>query len=168
MDTTTTLYLAGCLLAALLGIALLSWILARHQRRAELRRREAQRMLEALARYSGWVCAQRLAAVFQGEGPEAAAALDEACSIRQAWFPELAGDMAEVLAVHNRIVNFLGLQQALWLRDPEHWLESDHDKRFLALWRQHRAALEALLGKLEQAASVRIRATSEHRQSTYA
>jgi hypothetical protein len=165
MDTTT--YLAAWLLAALVGIGLLSALLARHKRRHDLRRMQAERMALALQRYSEWVCAQRLAAVFQGEGPDAAAALDEACTIRLAWFPELAGDMAEVMAVHNRIVNFLSTQQALWLRDPERWLASDHDKRFMALWRQHRFALQALHEKLEHATSVRI-VTAPRRESTYA
>jgi hypothetical protein len=121
----------------------------------------------ALQRYSDWVCAQRLAAVFHGEGREAALALDEACTIRMAWFPDLAGDMAELMAVHNRIINFLGTQQALWLRDPENWLESDHDKRFMALWRQHRFALQALYAKLQQATDVRFEPPGQ-RQSTYA
>lgn len=167
MDTTT--YLAAWLIAALVAIGFLSWLLARYRRRQDLRRQHAQRLLQALQRYSDWICAQRLAAVFQGEGAEAAAALDEACTIRLAWFPELAGDMAELLAVHNRILHFLSTQQALWLRDPEHWLESEHDKRFLALWRQHRFALQALLARLEQATSVRIETTqAPRRQSTYA
>jgi hypothetical protein len=166
MDSTT--YLAAWFVAALLAVALLSWLLARYKRRHDLRRHHAQRLLHALQRYSEWVCAQRLATVFQGEGPEAAAALDEACTIRLAWFPDLAGDMAELLAVHNRIISFLAMQQALWLRDPEHWLESDHDKRFMALWRQHRFALQALLAKLEQATSVRIQSPAPRRQSTYA
>jgi hypothetical protein len=167
MDATT--YLAAWLLFALLGVGVLSWLLARYKRRHDLRSLQAQQLLDALHRYSEWVCAQRLAAVFQGEAPEAAAALDQACTIRMAWFPELSGDMAEVLAVHNRILAFLGTQQALWLRDPEHWLESEHDKRFMALWRQHRNALQALLEKLEHAASVRIRpSTAPRRESTYA
>lgn len=164
MDATT--YLAAWLAAALLAIGLLSAALARYKRRHDLRRIQAERMARALERYSQWVCAQRLAAVFQGEGPEAAAALDEACSIRTAWFPELAGDTAELMAVHNRIVNFLSTQQDLWLRDPERWLESDHDRRFMALWRQHQNALGALHGKLEHAAHVRI--TGGRHQSTYA
>lgn len=164
----TTIYLAAWLFALLVGIGLLTWALARYKRRHDLRRLQAQRLLQALDRYSHWVCAQRLAAVFQGEPPEAAEALDEACTIRMAWFPDLAGDMAELLAVHNRIISFLGTQQALWLRDPEHWLESDHDKRFMALWRQHRFALQALLAKLEQAASVRIEPAATPRASTYA
>lgn len=164
----TTLYLASWLLAALAGVGLLTWLLARYKRHQDLRRVQAERLLQALQRYSSWVCAQRLVAVFQGEPPEAAEALDEACTVRMAWFPELAGDMAELLAVHNRILTFLGTQQALWLRDPEHWLESDHDKRFMALWRQHRYALQALLGRLEQATSVRIEPAAARRESTYA
>jgi hypothetical protein len=164
----TTLYLALWLLALLLAIGILSWVLARSKGRSDLRRIQAQRLLEVLQRYSEWVCAQRLAAVFQGEPPEAAEALDEACTIRMAWFPELAGDMAQLVAVHNRIINFLGAQQALWLRDPEHWLESDHDKRFMALWRQHRFALQALLARLEQATSVKIQPAAPRRESTYA
>jgi hypothetical protein len=168
MDITTT-YLAAWLLAAVAGVAALSWYLAGHQRRDDLRVMQAERLLHALQRYSEWVCAQRLAAVFQGEGPEAAAALDTACTIRLAWFPEMAGDMAELLAVHNRLINFLSTQQQLWLRDPEHWLESEHDKRFVALWRQHRFALQALLGKLEQLTRVRIQpATTPQRNTTYA
>ena len=165
-----TIYLAGWLLLGLAGVGVLSWFLARHWRRYDLRSIEAERLLQALQLYSEWLCAQRLAAVFQGEGAEAAAALDTACTIRQAWFPELSGDMAELLAVHNRLINFLGTQQALWLRDPEHWLESEHDKRFMALWRQHRFALQALLEKLEDVASVRIQTsnTAPRRESTYA
>lgn len=164
MDMTT--YLAAWLLLAVIAVGVLSWFLARYQRRHELRRGQAEQLLRALNRYSEWVCAQRLAAVFQGEGREAAAALDTACTIRLAWFPELAGDMAEVLAVHNRLINFLGTQQQLWLRDPEHWLESEHDKRFMALWRQHRFALQALVGKLEQVSRVRIAPSSPPRRDT--
>jgi hypothetical protein len=166
MDTTT--YLAACLLAALSVIGVLSWLLARYRRRHDARRKQAQRLLQALQRYSEWVGAQRMAAVFQGEGAEAAAALDEACTVRLAWFPELAGEMAVLIGVHNRLINFLGTQQALWLRDPEHWLESEHDKRFMALWTQHRNALRALLAKLEQATSVRIQTSAPRRESTYA
>jgi hypothetical protein len=168
MDITTA-YLAACLAAALLLVAILSWVLARYKRRHDLRRIQADTLLQALQRYSEWVCAQRLAAVFAGEGAEAAAALDQAVTIRLAWFPELAGDMAEVMAVHNRLMNFLNTQQQLWLRDPEHWLESEHDKRFLALWKQHRFALHALLAKLEQVTHVRIQTTAPARRaSTYA
>lgn len=162
-----TLYLATCLLVLLAGIAVLVLVLARWKRDQDLRRLQAHQMTQALQCYSRWVSAQRLAVAFRGEGPEAAAALDEACTIRRAWFPELAGDLAELMAVHNRIVNFLATQQQIWLRDPEHWLESEHDKRFMALWRQHRFALQALHEKLQQVASVRIPQEAPG-QSTYA
>lgn len=168
MESTT--YLAAWLLLALLAIGWLSRWLARTRHRQDLRRMQAQRLLQSLQRYSGWICTQRLAAGFEGEGREAAAALDEACTIRLAWFPDLAAEMAELLAVHNRLLHFLSAQQALWLRDPEQWLQSDHDQRFLALWRQHRFALAALLARLEQATSVRIQpsTTATRSVSTYA
>jgi len=166
MDMTTSL---AAWLLVVLAVGVLSWYLARHQRRQDLRRTQAEALLRALNRYSEWLCAQRMAAVFQGEGPEAAAALDTACTIRLRWFPELAGDMAELLGVHNRLINFLGTQQALWLRDPERWLESEHDQRFMALWRQHRFALQALLAKLEQATRLRITSSPTPRgKTTYA
>jgi hypothetical protein len=164
----TKIYLAAWLLAFLVAIGILSWVLAGDQRRHDLRRMQAQRLLSALQHYSEWICAQRLAAVFQGEPPDAADALDEACTIRLGWFPELAGEMEQLVAVHDRIIDFLGTQQLLWLRHPEHWLESDHDKRFMALWRQHRFALQALLARLEQATSVKIQPAAARRESTYA
>lgn len=165
MEMTTTLLAAGLLLTLLVA-GVLCWWLAHHQRRQELLQMQAGRLLRALQRYSDWVRAQRLAAVFQGEGQEAAAALDAACTIRLTWFPDLAGDMAEVLAVHNRLVSFLSHQQALWLRDPEHWMESEHDKRFMALWRQHCFAVQALQAKLERIAS--FRTAPPGRDTTYA
>jgi len=165
MNTTT--YLAAWILAALAVVGVMSLLLTRYKRHCDLRAIEARRLLQALQRYSEWVETQRLAAVFQGEGPEAEAALDDACTIRMAWFPELAGDMAELMGVHNRLIIFLSTQQALWLRDPENWLESEHDKRFMALWRQHQYALRALHAKLQQVTSVRID-PAPRRQSTYA
>jgi hypothetical protein len=162
-----TLYLALCLAIGLALIAVFSAALARHKRQQDLRTTQALQLTKALERYSEWVRAQRLVAVFQGESAEAAAALDEACTVRLACFPELSGDMAELLAVHNRITNFLATQQALWLRDPEHWLDSDHDARFMALWRQHQYALQALHAKLQQLTSTRLPARPQ-RESTYA
>jgi hypothetical protein len=164
-----TIPLAACLFA-LLGFAAMGWLFARRNRRLHLRRTQADKLLRALRRYSAWVCAQRLATVFHGEAPEAAAALDEACTIRLRWFPELAGDMSALMAVHQRLVEFLGTRQSLWLRDPDHWLESGHDQGFMALWRQHRFALQALLARLEQVTRVRFRSspTPARQESTYA
>lgn len=163
----TTIYLAAWILAALAVVGVMSLLLTRYKHHCDRRAIEARRLLQALQRYSEWVETQRMAAVFQGEGPEAEAALDDACTIRMAWFPELAGDMAELMGVHNRLILFLSTQQTLWLRDPENWLESEHDKRFMALWRQHRYALRALHAKLQQVTSVRID-PAPRRQSTYA
>ena len=167
METTTLL--AACLFALVFAGAL-GWLLARRKNRLHLRRSQADKLLWALRRYSAWVRAQRLAAVFHGEAPEAAAALDEACTIRRRWFPELARDMAGLMAVHGRLVDFLGSQQSLWLRDPALWLESGHDQRFMALWREHRVALQVLLARLEQVSRVRFRSSPApaHRESTYA
>jgi hypothetical protein len=75
-------------------------------------------------------------------------ALDEACAIRVACFPDLAGDMAELLAVHNRLVDFLDRQHQLRRSDTEAWLESDHDARFVALWHQQALAIRAMKEKL--------------------
>jgi hypothetical protein len=166
MDTTD--YLAAWLVVSVLAAGALSWLLASHHMRDELRCLQAQRLLDALQRYSDWFQAQRLTTVFSGEGVQAAAALDEACTIRVRWFPELAPDLAELLAVHRQLLDFLDSQQALWLREPEHWLESEHDKRFMALWRQHRRSLKALLSRIEQVTSVQIHLAPAPRESTYA
>jgi hypothetical protein len=167
MEATTSL--AACLFALLCAGAL-GWLIARRKSRLHLRRSQADRLLWALRRYSAWVRAQRLAAVFHGEAAEATAALDQACSIRLRWFPELAADMAELMAVHRHLLDFLAAQQSLWLRDPEHWLASGHDQHFMALWRQHRVALQVLLARLEQISRVRFRSspTPARRESTYA
>jgi hypothetical protein len=160
---------AACLIAALLAVAALGSLLARLRSHRDLRRAQADRLLRPLQRYSAWVCAQRLAAVFDGDR-QAAALLEEAHEVHAAWFPELARDMAKLMAVHRRLTHFLGAQHALWLRDPQHWLESEHDQRFMALWRQHRFALHALLARLEQVTRVRIHSSLSpaRRQSTYA
>jgi hypothetical protein len=161
---------AACLIAALLALCGLSALVARLKSRRDLRRAQADQLLRALQRYSAWVCAQRLAAVFDAQDRQAATLLAQAHTVRTAWFPELARDMAKLMAVHKRLVHFLGAQHALWLRDPQHWLESEHDQRFMALWRQHRFALHALLARLEQVTRVRIPSSLSpaRRQSTYA
>jgi hypothetical protein len=155
------------LLVALGAIAALSAAITRQKRHHDERRRQALQLAQALQRYSDWVLTQRLMALFQGENAAARAALDEACTLRLAWFPELAADMAELLAVHNRLIAFLTAQRGLWLRDPENWLASEHDKHFMMLWREHRFTVQALLAKLQQLARMR-EAARPARQSTYA
>ena len=141
-------YFSLWLVAALVAVALASATIARSLRLREVRRLKALELLDALARYSEWAAAQRRAPFFQGDGEDASLPLEQARQIKQGWFPELAGDMVEILIVHNRLVDFLWNQQLLRLKDPEGWLESDHDTRFLALWRQHRYALEGVELKL--------------------
>lgn len=141
-------YFGLWLAAGLVATGILSAWLARQWRLRERRRGQGLRMLEALGRYCEWLGLQRHAAQFQGEAAEAAQALDEACAIRVAWFPELAGDMAELLAMHNRMMRFLAAQQALRLRDAEAWLESDHDGRFGSLCRLQAYAIAAVRQKL--------------------
>ena len=147
-------YYSMWLVAALVAAALISALIVRSLRVREIRRQKALELLDALARYSDWVAGQRRSAFFEGEGEEASAPLEEARRIRQDWFPELAGDLVEILVVHNRLVEFLWNQQLLRFKDPEAWLESDHDNRFLELWRLHRHALEAAEMKLRPLAHV--------------
>lgn len=151
---SNTVYYSVWLVAALIAIALISATLVRALRVRELRRQKALELLDALSRYSEWVAAQRRAAFFQGEKEDAAAPLEEARRIGRAWFKELAGELVDLLIVHNRLVDFLWNQHLLRLRDPEAWLESDHDTRFLQLWRQHRHALEGVQVKLRSLAPV--------------
>ncbi|MDB5947759.1 MAG: hypothetical protein JWQ33_2785 [Ramlibacter sp.] len=147
-------YFSLWLVAALIAIALLSATIARSLRMREVRRLKALELLDALSRYSDWVAAQRRAAFFQGESDDGSSPLEDARNIKQGWFPELAGDMVEILIVHNRLVDFLWNQQLLRFKDPEGWLESDHDTRFLELWRQHRYAIEGVQIKLRSLAHV--------------
>lgn len=139
------LWLAGGLLA----IAIISAGIARHLRQRLLRRMRAARMLDALARYSEWVAAQRRTAFFQGDVREQDSPLQEVHRIGQQWFPELSAQSAEIFAVHARLLDFLWTQQMLRLNDPEAWLESDHDGRFMELWRLHLRAIHGTVEKLK-------------------
>lgn len=134
--------------AALVGIAFFSSWLAQYLRVRDLRRQQGLLLLDALERYCEWVVAQRRAPVFLGESNDAAQALDDACTIRLGWFPELAADMAELLGLHARLLDFLTRQDALRHSDAEAWLETDHDGRFMALWRHQHALYEAMQAKL--------------------
>lgn len=147
-------YFSLWLVAALIVIAIISATIARSLRQRTVRRLKAAQLLDALERYSEWVASQRRAPFFQGEGEDGSAPLEDAHHIKQGWFPELAGDMVEILIVHNRLVDFLWKQQLLRLKDPEGWLESDHDARFLELWRQHRYAIEGVQIKMRSLAHV--------------
>ena len=155
-------YFSLWLVAALIAIALVSATIARSLRLREVRRLKALELLDALDRYSDWVASQRRSSYFQGEGGDAETPLEEARHIKQGWFPELAGDMVDILIVHNRMVDFLWNQQLFRFKDPERWLESDHDSRFLELWRQHRYAMEGVQLKLRPLAHVPHSERDEH------
>jgi hypothetical protein len=155
-------YFSLWLVAALIAVALVSATIARGLRLREVRRLKALELLDALDRYSEWVAGQRRTTFFQGEGDAAETPLEEARHIKQGWFPELAGDMVEIMVVHNRLVDFLWNQQLLRFKDPEKWMESDHDSRFLELWRQHRYALEGVELKLRALAHVPHSERDEH------
>lgn len=160
---SSIVYFSSWLVAALIAIALVSATIARGLRLHEVRRLKALELLDALERYCEWVAAQRRATFFQGDADDAQTPLEEASHIKQGWFPELAGDMVDILIVHNRLVDFLWNQQMLRLKDPERWLESDRDSRFLELWRQHRYAIEGVQMKLRPLAHVREPVQDERR-----
>ncbi|TWO73303.1 hypothetical protein FN976_00180 [Caenimonas sedimenti] len=163
-----TIYYTAWMVALLAAVAVLSVAITRHKRRIDRRRQQAIRMLRALTLYGDWVSAQRLVALPQGTNPAAEAALVEASALGGDAFPELAGEMAGLLAMHEKLVAFLRAQQLLWRHDPGNWLKSDHDRQFMALWRLHRAALQVLEEKLQAVVAVRHRGTAGRRQSTYA
>ncbi len=141
-------YHALWLALALAGIAAASWVIARRRSWNDLRRRQAEHALDALARYSEWLASQRRAARFAGDAAPGHSALLELRQRQQAGFPELAPAMVGLLEVHARTLDFLWRQQQLRAIDPEAWLESDHDRRFLALWREHQMAVHQLAGQL--------------------
>lgn len=142
------LYHALWIAIALAGIAVASGVITHRLRRRDLRRDQAEQALEALARYCEWLAAQRRATAFQGEPPPDRSPLARLCALQQAAFPELCGATVALLLVHARMLDFLWRQQALRERDPDAWLESDHDAGFLVLWREHGAAVHALADHL--------------------
>jgi len=142
------LYHALWVAVALALVAVASAMLTRRLRQRELRRHAAEEALDALARYSEWLAGQRRNAGFQGDRAPDASPLVRVRQLQQAWFPEQAAAMALLLEVHARLLDFLWRQQLLRVRDPEGWLESDHDGRFMALWREHRVAVHQLADHL--------------------
>lgn len=136
------------LVAGLVIIAIVSAFITRRLRRSVMRRLKAVELLDALGRYSEWVAAQRRSLLFQGDLQENASALTEVRAIAQQWFSDLAAPAAQVFAVHTRLVEFLSAQQALRLQDPEAWLESDHDLRFLEQWQEHGVAVQRMAQQL--------------------
>ncbi|MBA3772053.1 MAG: hypothetical protein H0X13_06095 [Ramlibacter sp.] len=141
------LWLAGGLVA----IAIISATIAGPVHQRLLRRVKAVEVLAALGRYSDWVAAQQRTPFFQGDAHDESP-LQEVHKLRQQWFPELSAEAAEILSVHARMIDFLWTQQLLRLSDPEAWLESDHDRLFIELWRLHARAVYAAADKLRRVA----------------
>jgi hypothetical protein len=135
---------------ALTGVALASGVITRRLRRRE----QAGQALEALAGYCEWLAAQRRATMFKGEPPPERSGLVRLCALQQAAFPQLCGATVALLLVHARMLDFLWRQQSLRDRDTDAWLESDHDARFLALWREHGAVVHELADRLRAQAGV--------------
>lgn len=145
-------YHALWLAFALVATALASAVIAHRLRRRDLRRQAAEHALEALARDSEWLAAQRRNPGFQGEQLADGAPLLQLRQLQQAWFPELGAPMEQLLEVHARVLDFLWKQQLLRVRDPEAWLESDHDSEFMARWRDHQLAVHRLAALLRERA----------------
>ena len=137
------------LAAGLAAIAIASAFIARHLRQRVLRRLNAAALLAALDRYSEWVAAQRHFALSGISDQENSPPLQQMRVLHQRWFPELRAETEELLAVHALLSDFLSAQHVLRLEDPEAWLESEQDARFMDLWRQHLAAVHKLIHKLE-------------------
>lgn len=139
-------YYALCLAAGLLLVALVSAGLTWLMRRRE----QALVLMEALNRHAVWVTAQRGGLVLDLRREEADAALQLASSVQSRWFRRLAPEFGALMAIDQRIEGFLLHQQRLRQSDPEAWLESDHDERFMALWREYLAAMEQLTARLQR------------------
>jgi hypothetical protein len=146
------LYHATWIAVALAAIAGASFWLSRWRLLRDLRRQHAEDALEALAGYSEWLAMQRRHAAFQGDRIDPAAPLRRLRQLQQASFPELAPPLIELLELHARLLDFLWSQQVLRSRDPEAWLESDHDGRFMVLWREHQALVHGIAQRLRSRA----------------
>jgi len=115
---------------------------------------KALQVLDALAYYSDWVSSQGRIPFFEGEESQAGSLLQQVRVIEQQWFPELSNESAEIFAVHSRLIAFLRAQEALRLRDPETWLESDYEAQFMDLWRPHVRAVNGIVRKLRPLADL--------------
>lgn len=137
------------LAAGLAIIAIASAAIARRLRLRLLRREKAMQLLDSLATYTEWIAMQGRAAYFQGAA-DVDSPLQSMRNIQFEWFPELSEETTRVFEWHARLIDFLWAQQMLRLSDGEAWLESDHDERFLQLWRAHREAVEAMAETLTE------------------
>jgi len=118
------------------------------------RRLKALQLLDALGCYSDWVASQGRMHFFQRQESQADSLLQQVWDIGQQWFPELSNETAEIFAVHARLIEFLQTQHALSVCDAETWLESDHERQFMNLWRPHVRAVNGIVTKLRAVAEL--------------
>ncbi len=105
-------------------------------------------LLLALDRHCAWLVAQRHLMTEPLNSQPHSSALEEISALQRQCFPELRAQVEPLFALHARMIEFLVSQQALRLEDPEAWLNSNHDTRFMALLRQHFGAVQLLTVKL--------------------
>lgn len=130
--------------AALLAIAIVSGLIARHLRR----RLQAVALLDALGRSTDWMAAQGRAVRFQQATRASDPALDEIRSAQRDWFPELEESAEGLFAVHRRVAALLRMHERLRMADPEAWLDGAYDTAFMSLWREHCSIVQAMERRL--------------------
>jgi hypothetical protein len=135
--------------AGVVLIGVLSSAFARQSNRRVQRRMNGAALLLALDRHCAWLVAQRQAMAEPQNSQPHSSALEEIRALQRQCFPELRAQVQPLLDLHARMIDFLVSQHALRLRDPEAWLKSNHDTRFMALLRQHFGAVQLLTAKLK-------------------
>ena len=136
-------YYLIALAAALLVIAAVSGVIARHMRRAQ-RRLHAVELLGALARSTEWVAAQGRAICFQAPTQPGDPVRQEIAAVQRQWFPELQAPAQKLTLVHQRLARLLSIHERLRIADPDAWLDGAHDAAFVTLRREHSAIVQAM------------------------
>lgn len=136
-------YYLASLGAALLVIAAVSGLIARHLRRQQ-RRVQAVALLDALARSTDWLAAQRRAVCFQAATSQSDPSEHEIRMLQHQWFPELDAPAEALFAVHRRVSELLRIHERLRADDPETWLDGACDAALMTLWREHCAIARAM------------------------
>lgn len=137
---SSLLWLCGALAAIAGASAALAW---RRRWRAQ-RESRAVDLLDALCRSGEWIAAQRLALCFQGRIEPHDPAHADIRTLQERWFPELSAAGRRLASIQARLAQVLAANDQLRRADPEEWLESGCDAAFLALAREHAAALREL------------------------
>jgi hypothetical protein len=132
-------------LALALAVALVLW-----RRRAGLRvaRRRAAgyRLMECLRAYSAWIDWHRDEPLLQQEPEDSGmpAALAEAVQIKDAFFPELAGLMLQLLQTHRELMQYLWEENILRMTHASPLRPHDADPRYQDVRDRQDATLDSL------------------------